>query len=60
MTGTSPTSAPDAAAIPRQAWLALGVTVLVTFLVVIDITAVNVAFPSIAEDLETDRASLGW
>ncbi len=46
--------------ITRQAWLALGVTTLVTFLVVIDISAVNVAFPSIQEDLSTDRATLSW
>lgn len=59
MSDPSPTATPSAA-IPRQAWLALGVTVLVTFLVVIDISAVNVAFPSIAEDLGSDRASLGW
>lgn len=47
-------------AIPRQAWLALAVSTLVTFLVVIDISAVNVAFPSIQEDLQTDRTTLGW
>jgi len=46
--------------ITRQAWLALAVTTLVTFLVVIDISAVNVAFPSIEEDLSTDRATLSW
>ncbi len=46
--------------IPRQAWFALGVTVLVTFLVVIDISAVNVAFPSIEDDLDADRSTLGW
>ncbi|MEM8924956.1 MAG: MFS transporter [Actinomycetota bacterium] len=51
---------PTSTDIPRQAWLALGVTVLVTFLVVIDISAVNVAFPSITDDLDTDRATLGW
>ncbi len=31
-----------------------------TFLVVIDISAVNVAFPSIEEDLGTDRSTLSW
>lgn len=36
------------------------VTVIVTFLVVIDISAVNVAFPSIQDDLGTDRATLSW
>lgn len=46
--------------IPRRAWFALGVTTLVVFLAVIDISAVNVAFPSIQEDLNTDRSTLGW
>ncbi len=47
-------------AIPRRAWLALSVTTLVTFLVVVDISAVNVAFPSIQDDLNTTRSTLGW
>ncbi len=46
--------------IPRQAWLALTVSTLVTFLVVIDITALNVAFPSIRDDLGASEAELGW
>ena len=46
--------------ITREAWLALGVTVLVTFLVVIDISAVNVAFPSIQDELDVPRAELSW
>lgn len=46
--------------IPRQAWLALGISTLVTFFVVIDISAVNVAFPSIERDLGTDRGTLSW
>ena len=46
--------------IPRQAWLALGISTLVTFFVVIDISAVNVAFPSIERDLDTDRSTLSW
>ena len=53
-------SAPVDTDIPRQAWLALTVTTLVTFLVVIDISAVNVAFPSIQDDLNTDRSTLSW
>lgn len=47
-------------AIPRQAWLALFVSTLVVFLVVIDISAVNVAFPSIREDFEVSDTSLSW
>lgn len=46
--------------IPRQAWLALAVSTLVVFLVVIDISAVNVAFPSIREDFEVSRTALSW
>lgn len=56
----SPPAFPADVTITRQAWLALAVTTLVTFLVVIDISAVNVAFPSIQDDLNTDRATLGW
>lgn len=59
MTASS-ASPPDDTVITRQAWLALGVSTLVTFLVVIDISAVNVAFPSIEDDLETDRVTLSW
>lgn len=46
--------------VPRAAWLALGVTTIVFFLVVVDISAVNVAFPSIAEDLNVTNAELSW
>lgn len=52
-------SGPDDA-VTRSAWLALGVTTLVFFLVVIDISAVNVAFPTIIKDLDTDEATLSW
>ena len=44
----------------REAWLAVGVTTLVFFLVVIDVSAVNVAFPSIRDDFEVSEATLGW
>ncbi len=57
MTAPSPTIDTK---ITRQAWLALAVTTLSTFLVVIDISAVNVAFPSIESDMETSRTTLGW
>ncbi len=40
--------------------MALAVTTLSTFLVVIDISAVNVAFPSIEADLDTNRTTLSW
>jgi hypothetical protein len=44
----------------REAWLAVGVTTLVFFLVVIDVSAVNVVFPSIRDDFEVSEATLGW
>lgn len=46
--------------VTREAWLALGVSTLVTFLVVIDISAVNVAFPSIRDDFEVSDSALSW
>ena len=47
-------------AIPRRAWLALFVSTLVTFFVVIDVSAVNVAFPSIREDFDVSSSELSW
>ncbi len=47
-------------AIPRRAWAALFVSTLVTFLVVIDVSAVNVAFPSIREDFDVSASQLSW
>ena len=44
----------------RNAWLALAVVTLVFFLVVIDVSAVNVAFPSIRDDFGVSEATLGW
>ena len=44
----------------RNAWLALSVTTLVFFLVVVDVSAVNVAFPSIRDDFGVSEATLGW
>ncbi|NNE72654.1 MAG: DHA2 family efflux MFS transporter permease subunit [Acidimicrobiales bacterium] len=59
-----PHAQPDVAApvttVRREAWVALFVSTMVTFLVVIDISAVNVAFPSIREDLEVSEAQLSW
>jgi len=42
------------------AWSALFVTTLLFFLVVVDVSAVNVAFPSIAEDLNASETDLSW
>jgi len=46
--------------VTRAAWTALGVSTLVTFLVVIDISAVNVAFPSIRDDFDVSDTQLSW
>ena len=54
-----PLTLPDDA-IPRRAWLALSVSTLVVFLVVIDISAVNVAFPSIRTDFAVTDSELSW
>jgi MFS family permease len=54
------TADPTEPEIPRSAWLALGVTTLVFFLTVVDVSVVNVAFPSIGRDLRADRAQLSW
>lgn len=52
--------APPSAEIPREAWTALAVTTLIFFLVVIDVSAVNVAFPSIRSDFDVSEQLLGW
>ncbi len=44
----------------RNPWLAVIVTTLVFFLVVIDVSAVNVAFPSIRDDFDVPESTLGW
>lgn len=47
-------------AVTRQAWLALGVATMVSFLVVVDVSVVNVAFPTIRADLGASDSSLSW
>ena len=44
----------------RNPWIAVVVTTLVFFLVVIDVSAVNVAFPSIRDDFGVAESALGW
>jgi EmrB/QacA subfamily drug resistance transporter len=46
--------------VAREAWIALAVSTLVTFLVVVDISAVNVAFPSIRDDFDVSDSGLSW
>jgi EmrB/QacA subfamily drug resistance transporter len=44
----------------RRRWLALVVLCLAQFMVILDITVVNVALPVIGEQLALDRAELTW
>lgn len=44
----------------RRRWKALAVIALIQFIVVMDITVVNVALPSIQSDLGFSRAGLAW
>ena len=46
--------------VPRRAWVVLGVVCASIFLVVIDASIVNVAFPTIGADLNTSDAVLSW
>ena len=46
--------------IERQAWLALLVTTTSIFFVVINVSSVNVAFPSIRDDFGVTDAQLSW
>jgi MFS family permease len=44
---------------PRR-WSALVLLAMAQFMVILDITVVNVALPTIGADLHLDRASLTW
>lgn len=51
---------PPAAEVTREAWLALAVATSAAFLVVIDVSVVNVALPSIAADFDATTTQLSW
>jgi len=55
MAATPDTTAPD----PRR-WKALGVLALIQFMLILDVTVVNVALPHIQRDLGFSRAGLAW
>ena len=58
---TTPTSAfPSTAAPDPRRWKALTVLALVQFMLILDVTVVNVALPSIQKDLHFSRAGLAW
>ncbi|MEU9603969.1 MFS transporter [Streptomyces sp. NPDC048057] len=45
---------------PPRRWAALAVICLAQFMLVLDVTVVNVALPDMAADLDLDRAALTW
>ena len=47
-------------AVERRSWLALGAATAAAFMVVVDVSIVNVAFPSIQESLGASNAALSW
>ena len=56
---TASVVSPDAPADPRR-WKALGVLGLIQFMLILDITVVNVALPRIQHDLGFSRPGLAW
>ena len=60
MRPTDATKTLDDDHVPRRAWLALGLTNIVIFFVVIDISAVNVAFPNIRNEFGATDSELSW
>jgi EmrB/QacA subfamily drug resistance transporter len=57
---TPPPVSPAPTEVTREAWLALAVATSAAFLVVIDVSVVNVALPSIAADFEATTTELSW
>lgn len=50
-----------AAAVPRRAWAVLAISAAGVFVVFLDATVVNIAFPALSADFpETTRAGLSW
>jgi EmrB/QacA subfamily drug resistance transporter len=57
---TSKPSTPDGRAADPRRWKALGVLGLIQFMLVLDVTVVNVALPRIQDDLGFSQAGLAW
>ncbi|MCF2533151.1 MFS transporter [Yinghuangia soli] len=53
-------AAPVTEATPRHPWLVLVLLCLAQFMLILDITVVNVALPSIGDDLGLGREALTW
>ncbi len=61
VSGNRPDGAtPETPEVSRRAWVVLAVVCVSIFLVVIDASIVNVAFPTIGADLQTTDAVLSW
>src|SRR5690348_18401531 len=58
-TTTAAGVASDVPADPRR-WKALGVLALIQFMLILDVTVVNVALPRMQQDLGFSRAGLAW
>lgn len=56
---TDPTPATDRSADPRR-WKALAVLALIQFMLILDVTVVNIALPSIKPDLGFSQSGLAW
>ncbi|MGA5822864.1 MFS transporter [Kitasatospora sp. NPDC094028] len=52
-------AAPDTPADPRR-WMLLALLCLAQFMLIVDVTVINVALPSIGADLHLGRATLTW
>src|SRR3954453_3496308 len=58
--GRSPTAVDEGAAGGSRRWLTLVLLAFAQFMLIVDITVVQVALPSIGDDLRLERAALTW
>src|SRR6266540_5868086 len=57
---TATTTAPDTERVDRRRWMALVVLCARQLMIVLDVTVVNVALPTIQRELHFSQASLAW
>jgi len=60
LTGPTATQPLPGAGADRRRWTALSVLLLVQFMIILDVSVVNIALPAIQEDLGFSRAGLTW
>jgi EmrB/QacA subfamily drug resistance transporter len=65
MSDTAPSGVPAAGVVPRgqpdpRRWKALGVLGLIQFMLVLDVTVVNIALPRVQHDLHFSESGLAW